>query len=209
MHLYGLIIGISVSIGIYLFEKNNTIIPKILVNSFVIGFLISLLIGARLYHVIDQWSYYSQNLLQIFNTRGGGLGIYGALIASFLFIFLFSQIYKINFLLITDNLVLVLPLCQSIGRFGNFVNGEISVWWLESLLCLLLFYILKSKVLKLYSSTSLYLIGYGLIRFITEYFRADTWVVSGFKIANIISLIFVILGLFLIKYQSRLRRLVA
>ena len=205
MSLYGLIIGLSVSLGTYLFEKNNTLVPKKLINIFIIGLLISLLIGARLYHVFDQWSYYSQSLLQIFNTRGGGLGIYGALIGAFIFIFAFSKTYKINFFLLTDNLVLFLPLCQSIGRFGNFVNGEISIWWLESLLCLLLFSAIQKLKSRL-SPTGLYLLGYGLIRFITEYFRTDTWVVSGFKIANIISLIFVILGLFLIKYQQRLRR---
>ena len=34
-------------------------------------------IGARLYHVIDQWSYYSQRPALIFG--GAGLGIFGAI----------------------------------------------------------------------------------------------------------------------------------
>ncbi|KKR68326.1 MAG: Prolipoprotein diacylglyceryl transferase [Microgenomates group bacterium GW2011_GWA2_40_6] len=202
MSLYGLIIGLSVSLGIYLFEKNNTLVPKKLINIFIIGLLISLLTGARLYHVIDQWSYYSQNFLQIFNTRGGGLGIYGALIAGFIFIFLFSKIYKINFLLITNNLALVLPLCQSIGRFGNFVNGEISIWWLESLLCFVLFLFLHYFPRL---ATAKYLIGYGLIRLITEYFRHDTWVIGDFKIANFISIFFIFIGTILLHSKTTLQ----
>lgn len=208
MSLYGLIIGLSVSIGIYLFEKSNTLVPKKLFNFFVFGFLISLLIGARLYHVFDQWNYYSRNLLQILNTRGGGLGIYGALITGFMFLLFFAKIHKIPFLKLTDLLTPILPLCQSIGRIGNFFNGEIPIWWLESLLCATLF-LLISKYKFRFNPTGLYLFGYGFIRLITEYFRTDTWVINNFKIANFISLIFVILGLFLIKYQSRLRRLVA
>ena len=208
MYLYGLIIGLSVIIGIYLFDKNNTLIPKKLVNFFTIGFLVSLLVGARLYHVVDQWSYYSQNLFQIFNTQGGGLGIYGALIGGFIFLFIFSKIYKVSLQKITDSIAPIFPLCQSIGRFGNFINGEIPIWWLESLLCLILFFIIQKFKSKI-SPSGLYLLGYGLIRLITEHFRIDTWVINNLKVANLVSLIFVILGLFLIKYQPRLRRLVA
>ena len=38
-------------------------------------------IGARLYYVIFSWDYYSQNPGEILNIRGGGLAIYGGVIA--------------------------------------------------------------------------------------------------------------------------------
>ena len=38
-------------------------------------------IGARIYYVVFSWDYYKDNLPQIFNTRGGGLAIYGGVIA--------------------------------------------------------------------------------------------------------------------------------
>ncbi|MEK7527780.1 MAG: prolipoprotein diacylglyceryl transferase family protein [Patescibacteria group bacterium] len=200
MSFYGFIIGLSVSLGIYLFEKSNTLIPKKLVNFFVFGFLISLLIGARLYHVFDQWNYYSQNLLQILNTRGGGLGIYGALIAGFMFLLFFAKIYKIPFLKITDLLTPILPLCQSIGRFGNFFNHEIPTWWLEASLNLLLFFLLK----KSKNPTAHYLIAYGLIRFFIEFFRNDTWTINHLKIAQLISFICIFFGLFLLQKPRRI-----
>ncbi len=201
MHLYGLIIGIAIIISLNYFEKNNTSVPKPKLNIFIFGLLISMLIGARAYHIIDSWSYYSQNLGQIINIPNGGLGIYGALIFGFLFIYIFSKLNKISILSITNNITPILPLAQSIGRFGNYVNGEISIWWLESILCFILFIFIKKY--KNYNPTALYLIGYGLIRLITEYFRTDTWVISNFKIANVISLILVIIGTYLLKYPVR------
>lgn len=200
MHLYGLIIGIAVVISLNYFEKNNKSIPKSKLNIFTIGFLISMLFGARLYHVIDSWSYYSQNIILIPQIWNGGLGIYGALIAGFIFIYIFSKLNKINILSITDSITPILPLAQSIGRFGNYVNGEISIWWLESILCFILFLIIKK--IK-FNPSALYLIGYGIIRLITEYFRTDTWAIADFKIANLISFIFVLLGIYLIKYPVR------
>jgi phosphatidylglycerol:prolipoprotein diacylglycerol transferase len=195
MHLYGLIIGIVLVIGIEYFTKNNHNIPKSRENIFLIGLLLSGLIGARAYHVIDQWSYYSEHLSQILSTWNGGLGIYGALIAMTIFIFFFSLFSQISFLSILDTITPILPLCQSIGRFGNFVNHEIPTWWLEASLNLILFFIIRSKKLKNFSPTSIYLIGYGIIRFFMEFFRNDTWQINGFKIAQLVSLIFIILGI--------------
>lgn len=201
MNLYGLIIGIALVIGIEYFSKNNRIIPKNRENVFIFGLLISALLGARIYHVIDQWSFYQKNPQFILQTWHGGLGIYGALIAIALFIFIYSQVSKIRFLNILDLIIPILPLCQSIGRFGNFVNHEIPTWWLEASLNLILFFIIRSKKLINYSPTSQYLIGYGLIRFFIEFFRNDTWTIGNFKIAQLLSIIFICLGLILTKHE--------
>ncbi|MBP6989529.1 prolipoprotein diacylglyceryl transferase, partial [Candidatus Shapirobacteria bacterium] len=61
MSFYGLIIGISLVIGINYFLHQKTI-PSRLENIFVLGILISAIIGARAYHVIGEWNFYSQNL---------------------------------------------------------------------------------------------------------------------------------------------------
>jgi len=200
MSLYGLIIGIAfVLCSEILFRQTNIIKHK---NIFLFGLLISSIIGARLYHVIEQWSYYSNNFSQIPNTRGGGLSILGAILAGLLFTFLYSKFNKINFLNLLDKITLVLPLGQGIGRFGNYVNHENPIWWPEAIMDFTLFFILM-KFPK--NTTAKYLIGYGLIRFVTEFWRSDTWVINSLKIGQIISFLFVITGLFLfwINYSKK------
>ena len=191
MHLYGLIIGISIVIGINYFSSKKVLSSK-LENFFIFGLLLSSILGARIYHVIDQWSYYSQHLNQIFATWNGGLGIYGGLIAGFIFILVFSYLNKISLLTILNAITPILPLCQAIGRLGNFVNHEIPFWWLEAILNLILFLIIKFFPKN---PSAKYFIGYGLIRFIFEYFRTDTWSIANFKIAQVISLFLFIIGI--------------
>lgn len=194
MHAYGLIIGLATIIGIEYFSRHQKIIPKKSENIFITGFLVSALIGARLYHVFDQWSYYSQHFFQIPATWNGGLGIFGALLGALIFIFIFSLIYHLSFISLLDTVTPILPLCQSIGRLGNFINHEIPTWWLEACLDLVLFFLLK----KSKTPTAHYLIGYGLIRFLLEFLRTDTWTIGQFKIAQFLSLIFVFFGVILI-----------
>lgn len=201
MSLYGFIIGIAFVIGIEYFSKKNKIIPKNKETIFVILIFVSAIIGARVYSVLSDWAYYSQNLFQIFNTRAGGLGIFGGLITSLFFIFIFSKIHKLHFLNILNTIAPIIPLCQSIGRWGNYFNHEIyslsgqPVWLYESILDFLLFLILNRMKTN---QTAYYLIGYGVIRFITEFLRNDTFTVYNVKIGQIISLFFIITGIVLI-----------
>lgn len=198
MSLYGFIIGIAIVVGINYFTSHNTIVPKPKENLFLILGLIFSILGARLYHVIDRWAFYSQHLNLIPTTWNGGLGIYGAILAALLYIFVYCLVSRIKFLSILDLITPILPLCQSIGRFGNFINHEIPIWWLESGLCFLLFLFIKKFP---QNPTAKYLIGYGLIRFIDEFFRNDTWQIDRLKIAQLISVIFVAVGLILIRGQ--------
>jgi len=205
MSLYGFILGICFLIGINFFQRNNKIIPKKKEKNFVFFLLIFSIIGARIYSIINYWDYFSQNQLQIFNIRGGGLGIIGALFFGLTFIFVFSKINKISFLKITNNLIPILPLCQSLGRFGNFFNKEIyginnqPVWFYESILMFILFFILKKTKSH---QTGIYLIYYGLIRFILEFIRLDTISFYFLSFGQFLSLLFILIGLIIIKYEN-------
>lgn len=205
MHLYGLIIGIAITIGINYFEKKQTVIPKNKLFLFELGTIVSAIIGARAYHVIEQWPFYSQNLHLIPQTWNGGLGIFGAIIGGiiFMFIFLYSSIenYKLKILNLFDSITPILPLSQAVGRLGNYVNQENPIWWFEAILNLILFFTMRLEVLKSYRPTSLYLIGYGVIRFITEFWRNDTWIYQNIKVGQVIALTLVIVGITIIRKQ--------
>ncbi|HEY7463663.1 MAG TPA: prolipoprotein diacylglyceryl transferase [Candidatus Limnocylindria bacterium] len=87
--------------------------------------LVLAVIGARLYHVIHQWDYYSQNLAQIPAIWTGGLGIPGAVVGGVLAIWLYSRWSKLNTLRWLDIFASTMLLGQAIGRLGNFVNQEL------------------------------------------------------------------------------------
>ena len=82
------------------------------------------LIGARLYYVIFNWSWYSQHKSEILNFRGGGMAIHGALIGGILAGLIYTQVKKINFFKMADTVMIGIPLGQAIGRWGNYINGE-------------------------------------------------------------------------------------
>ena len=187
MHLYGLIIGICL---LLLLNRLPIKTPK-----FTLGFLLSAFIGARLYHVADYWWYYSKHLIEIFYTWNGGLGIYGAIIAGFLYLYFYCHYRKYNLFTILNTITPILPLLQAIGRLGNYFNHEIPTWWLEALANIGLFLLIKFFPQK---PTAKYLIGYGLIRFCFEFTRSDTWTINHLKIAQLISLVFIIIGILML-----------
>ena len=196
MTLYGLILGVCYVIGIEYYLKHETYLKGKNKYILVIFITISSIIGARAYHVLDYWEFYRSDPSLIINTRLGGLGVLGGILGGSIPIFIYSTIHKIHFTKITDSFICVLPICQSIGRFANYVNKEISTWWIEAILNAILFIsISRQKGNK----TGTYLIGYGLIRIFTEFFRKDTWSINQIKVAQIISILFILSGIYLIK----------
>jgi phosphatidylglycerol---prolipoprotein diacylglyceryl transferase len=93
--------------------------------SMLLPVLVLAVIGARLYHVIHQWSFYSQNPALIPQIWTGGLGIPGAVAGGVLAIWLYTRWAKLNTLRWFDIFASVMLLGQAIGRLGNFVNQEL------------------------------------------------------------------------------------
>ena len=94
-----------------------------IIDFILIAFPVAI-IGARLYYVIFQWSYYREHPGEIFAVWNGGIAIYGGLLAGALVLYLFSRsrlIDPVDFLDIAAPSVMI---AQSIGRWGNFVNQE-------------------------------------------------------------------------------------
>ena len=93
-------------------------------SDFALYAIIFSIIGARLYYVIFSWDLYKDNPIQILNIRGGGLAIYGGVIAAALTLYFFCKIKKKSFLEMADTGVLGLVTGQILGRWGNFFNME-------------------------------------------------------------------------------------
>lgn len=135
---YGVIIGIGVLAGLLTAVHNA---KKSRQNAdiywdFAIYAIIFSVIGARLYYVAFEWDNYKDNLLSIFNTRGGGMAIYGAVIGAFITLFVYAKIKKTNAFQMGDTAVPGLILGQAIGRWGNFVNREVFGEYTDNLLAM-------------------------------------------------------------------------
>ncbi len=193
MSLYGLLIGVAVVIFISYFQKHNKIIPKNRENIFLFSLIILSFLGARIYFVSGNLNYFLQNPLQILNTRAGGLGILGGIVFTIIYLIIYCQFKKINFIKFTDSFVTIIPLCISIGRIGNILNHEIfPVCIYELILDFFLFLIL----LKIKNhQTAYFFIGYSFIRFILEFFRSDA---LPFWMGTWLSLLGILIGIMLL-----------
>jgi phosphatidylglycerol---prolipoprotein diacylglyceryl transferase len=135
---YGLIIGIGVMLGVLMAVHEAKVSgqnPDIYWDFAIYAIIFSIL-GARIYYVVFAWDTYKDNLLSVFNIRGGGLAIYGAVIGAFLTAGIYCYIKKVSFLQLCDTGVMGLILGQIIGRWGNFMNREAFGEYTDSLLAM-------------------------------------------------------------------------
>ncbi len=126
-HWYGLLIGISLAAGFFIVRKLAKLLqikPEIIddLSLWLIGVSI---LGARIYDVFLEWSYYQRNPGDILKIWQGGMAIHGAIIAGLITIFIFAKKKKINFLILSGLMTPALALGQAIGRWGNWFNQEL------------------------------------------------------------------------------------
>lgn len=232
---YSVMILIAFLVASYVINKETKRfdIEKDYIFNLLFWTLIMGIIGARIYYVIFDWEYYSTNISEIWKIWNGGLAIHGGIIAGIITIIVYTKKYKQRTVRYTDFLVPGLIIGQSIGRWGNFFNGEAHglatslehlrnlhipefiikgmkikgvyytpTFLYESILCLIGFIIIiivrRNKYTKVGTPTALYLIIYGSIRFFIERLRTDALMFVGFKIAMIVSIIMVIIGVIML-----------
>jgi len=198
---YGLFVALAFFTGFFLLYKEakrkNFYPDKILDLELCI--LIFGVIGARLLHVLVNFSYYCTHVTEIFMIWRGGLAIYGGLIAGMAASSIFIVRKKMPFLRTADFIIPYIALGQSVGRIGCFINGccfgktvshsipgvifpgetvaRHPTQLYASLALLLIFVILKLAGERKPGAGfifGLYLILYSLQRFCIDFLRADT-----------------------------------
>ena len=225
---YGVIISFAIFIAtlIAIKEANRVGLGEDnLIDMLLIAIPLSI-IGARIYYVIFSFDEYRDNLLGVFNFRNGGLAIHGAIIVAALVAYIFAKKKKLNFWVIVDVCAPSLVLGQAIGRWGNYINqeahgGETTLPWgimvegvkvhptflYESvgniLIFLFLIWFRKNKQKESGEIFTLYLVLYSIVRFIVEGFRTDSLMIGPLRMAQVISLTLVVIGIiFFIKIRN-------
>ncbi len=102
----------------------------------IIGGILAALVGARAYYVIFNWKEYKDNILSIFNTREGGLAVFGGLIGAVIIGGIICKVRKVRFLPMMDLCGVGFLIGQGIGRWGNFFNQEAFGKNTDSLFCM-------------------------------------------------------------------------
>lgn len=217
---YGVIITAAVALGAFLAigEAKRVGVDE---NDFIDLLLFAIpaaIIGARAHYVIFSWDNYKDNLAEIFNLRGGGLAIHGAVIAAVITAVIFTRIRGLDFWQMADIAAPSLILGQAIGRWGNYINQEAygtptdlpwgimvngvkvhPTFLYESIGNLLVFLFLiwyrKKKVKVTGEVFLLYIVLYSAVRYFVEGLRIDSLMLGPIRVAQLISVLSIVIGL--------------
>jgi len=195
-YIFGILIGWIYCKKILI--KDNEISK--LFDDLIAYLVIGIIIGGRLGYVIFyNFSYYYQNLIDIFKIWQGGMSFHGGLIGVIIATIIFAKKNNKNNFVFLDLISTAAPIGIFLGRISNFINSELygretNVFWsvifpkidnvtrhpsqiyeavLEGIILFLimLYFVNKDYLKKSGLISGLFLIYYSAFRFFTEFFR--------------------------------------
>jgi len=156
-----------------------------------------------------------------------GMSFHGGVIGFVLTALIFCRKKKINFWQMADFVLPAIPAGYFFGRMGNFINGELygratdKIWgmyfddgilrhssqlyeaFFEGIVAFIILWIVRNKFLAQKGFImGLYLITYGIFRFVIEFFREPDWqlgfIVGNFTMGQILSGCMIAIGYYII-----------
>lgn len=199
--------------------------------------VLGVVIGGRLGQVLFyEPAYYLQHPLEVFAVWKGGMSFHGGFLGVLVAMALFADKGSKTFWQVTDFIAPLVPLGLMTGRIGNFINGELwgraadpSLPWamvfpqlqdnlprhpsqlyqagMEGLLLFIVLWWYSSRFRPLRSTSGAFLIGYGIFRWIGEYFREPDAGIFGHSylvsMGQWLSLPMVVAGMYLLWQSGR------
>lgn len=169
------------------------------IEQYVFYLIIGLLIGARLIYVfVYNFEETMQGpWWEIFAVWHGGLSFHGAVMGMAIATYLFAKKHNLQFFQIADCMAIAGSPGLFFGRMGNFINGELygrvtdsplgmifpaggpyprhpSQLYegiLEGVVLFTILWIARNKVPRYGIISTMFMAGYGIFRFIVEFFR--------------------------------------
>lgn len=195
---YGAMYALSFILCYFSMKKRGEMNEKEL-DTFLVYTFFGVIVWWRIgYVLLYDWDYFIANPLQILAIWKGGMSFHGGLIGVISMIFLFTKKTWYNFFSVSDTLASVIPIGLFLGRIGNFINKELLwypyytgpfaiwkenipyfpspllEWTLEWIILFILLQILwKYNIQNTHPwiISSMFLIGYAIMRIISEFFR--------------------------------------
>lgn len=229
---FGLFLALAVLVGIFVvwrLVRVYDIDPEKTFDLSLLSFLGGL-IGARLLYVALNWELFGNFERIALINRYPGLSFWGGLMGGLLTLWLFTKRTRLNFWQVADFASVGMAAGLIVGDLGCFLGGcsygivstlpiamnvvgligkRFPISLIEAVLIYLLFLYLWKNVVRFHflgKIAAVFLVGLGIIKFCTEYYRGDIRFVGDFQILSlgqIFSLILILYGVIIFYSQSK------
>ncbi|MBI2857347.1 MAG: prolipoprotein diacylglyceryl transferase [Chloroflexi bacterium] len=128
LHLswHGLFAMLAIAAGVWLSSRLSRAggLAMDMFSSLAVWGIVGGIVGARLVHVVDFWSFYLAHPGGIIALWEGGLAIWGGILGGALAAAIYARIKGFSLSPYADHAAFGLLLAQAIGRIGDIINGE-------------------------------------------------------------------------------------
>ncbi len=129
VHWYGVMYALGFIVGSILLNRlqqyRSLHLSERQRESLLLYIFLGVVVGGRLGYVLFYGSDYLTHPLEIFAVWKGGMASHGGFIGVAIALLLFCKRNHVDILSLTDVLVIPVAIGLALGRFGNFVNGEL------------------------------------------------------------------------------------
>jgi phosphatidylglycerol---prolipoprotein diacylglyceryl transferase len=238
-YIAGLMLGWKYVVRLVRHDGDKAALSEVQVDDFLVWATIGVVLGGRLGYVLFyRPGFYLDNPAEIIAVWQGGMSFHGGLLGVTVAMILYSRKYGLKLLGVTDLISMAAPIGLFFGRLANFINGELwgrtsDVAWamafphggtvprhpsqiyealLEGAVLFLILWLLRHRTDKVALPgflTGVFIGGYGLARFIVEFFREPDahlgFLFAGATMGQLLSLPLILLGVYLLVRAQKTR----
>lgn len=215
-------------------DKSNGVWTRDQASDLLFAGFMGVILGGRIGYVFFyQFSAFLDNPLYLFRIWEGGMSFHGGLLGVITAIIIYAKRNQRSILSVGDFIAPLIPVGLGAGRIGNFVNSELwgrvtdspfgiifynagplarhpsqlYEFALEGVVLFIMLFVFIRKAKPAGSVSGLFLLGYGIFRFIIEFAREPDahlgLLTLGMSMGQILSLPMIISGLILMVYAYK------